>query len=93
MVTRVNRSLTQKWQKHRVVVGHYKQVDAAKSCASLQVTKRLTQVAVLGTVTYKHLQKNNKNKQNPINRSAVTFELSSANKSLKYKTETAIKMP
>lgn len=28
-------SLTQKWQKHGVVVGHHKQVDTVQGCAGL----------------------------------------------------------
>lgn len=49
-------SLTQKWQKYGVVVGHHKQVDTVESCAGLQVAEGLAQVTVLGTVTYKHLR-------------------------------------
>lgn len=62
-----NRSvrLTQEWQKNGVVVGHHKQVNTVQSSTSLQVAKRLTQVAVLGTITYKHLKhKGGKQKQN-----------------------------
>lgn len=47
--------LTEKWQKHGIIVGHHKQVDAVQSCAGLQVSERLAQVTVFGTVTYKHL--------------------------------------
>lgn len=53
--------LTEKWQKHGVIVGHHKQVDTVQSCAGLQVAKRLAQVTVLGTVAYKHLKDRQKN--------------------------------
>lgn len=49
-------SLTQKWQQYGVVVGHDKQVDAVESRAGLEVAKRLTEIAVLGTVANKHLE-------------------------------------
>lgn len=49
-------SLTQERQKNGVVVRHHKQVDTVQSRAGLQVAERLPQVAVLGTVTHKHLE-------------------------------------
>lgn len=53
-------SLTEKWQKHGIIVGHHKQVDAVQSRAGLQVSERLAQVTVFGTVTYKHLDNKHK---------------------------------
>lgn len=60
-------SLTQKRQQYGIVVGHDKQVDAVESRAGLEVAKRLTEIAVLGTVANKHLKgKKNKNKNKKI---------------------------
>lgn len=60
MLTHRSISLTQKWQKNGIVVGHDEQVDTVQSRAGLQVAKRLTQVTVLGTVAHKHLEDRDK---------------------------------
>lgn len=56
-------SLTQKRQQYGIVVGHDKQVDAVESRAGLEVAKRLTEIAVLGTVANKHLKEKKKKKK------------------------------
>lgn len=50
--------LTKQRQHHRVVIGHDKQVDTVKSCAGLQITKRLPEFSVFSTVTHKNLRTN-----------------------------------